>query len=380
MSNSDVSPSPPFKNPCVIHDPITVYGGAEEYVTKIASGLDIPLYTSTHEIDIGNGADVRTFETSSKHLLRYVPFLGEYSRFLQYENFEVPKRHDAVITSGIFARSVIHRPFQRRFHLLHTPTRWLFDRGPGMYANSISLVQWAQRLNQSFRRVHEISLVPRIDDFITNSELIDRRLRTYYNRNSTATIYPPVDINDYYNESRGGFLFYVGRLEDSKGIDQMIEAARDEDWTLKLAGTGSREEEFRSMAGENVEFLGFVTEEEKRSLLARCDALLFNSEHEDFGIVPVEALASGKPVVGVNEGFTKYQIENGVNGILFQRGVENLRAAILEMYDRDWDVDEIQTTAEQYSTASCLNRWRHLLETETNRKGSEQSNHGSHTE
>ncbi|MFC7199768.1 glycosyltransferase [Halospeciosus flavus] len=331
---------------------------------QLASALDAPLYTERVGIEVDSSIDVRTFEVGPPAALDRLPFTEETNRILAYENFEVPAEHDAVITTGIFARSIIHHPYQRRYHLLHTPTRWLFDRGTNLYADGITPIKWFQRLYQSIRRVHEQSIVPRIDDFVVNSEVIARRLQTYYRRNSTAIIYPPVEIGTYVNMSREGFLFHVGRLETAKGIESMIEAVNGTDWTLKLAGTGTKEPKLRSKAGENVEFLGFVSEERKRELLATCDALLFNAEHEDFGIVPVEALASGKPVVAVNEGFTKYQIEEGVNGVLFERGVKNMRDAIERMYRQEWSADQIQQTAERYSKERCINQWQELLQGE----------------
>ncbi|MFC7166110.1 glycosyltransferase [Halospeciosus flavus] len=142
---------------------------------------------------------------------------------------------------------------------------------------------------------------------------------------------------------------------------ELVDAVSGTDYKLRIAGTGSVEEDLRRRADDDVEFLGFVSEDRKRDLLARCDALLFNSEHEDFGIVPVEAFASGKPVIGVNEGFTKYQIEEDVNGILFDRGVKNVRDAINKMYGQMWDAEKIQATAERYGMERFEREWCRLI-------------------
>jgi glycosyltransferase involved in cell wall biosynthesis len=289
-----------------------------------------------------------------------LPFRG-LTRAIAYENFEVPKHHDVVITTGATSKAVIHRPYQRRYHLLHTPARWLFDLGPGQYNDDRWPVRWIKRGFQSVIRVHDQSTIPRIDDFVVNSEVIARRLQTYHRREETAVIYPPVDLSSYNHEPNEGFLLYLGRLEPHKRVGEIVDAVTGTEYDLRIAGAGSTEEELRERAGDNVDFLGFVTEERKRELLARCDALLFNSEHEDFGIVPVEAMASGNPVVGVAEGFTKYQIEDGVNGVLFERGVENMRKAIDRVYSQEWDSKRIQTSADRYGMERFENQWRSLV-------------------
>jgi len=357
-------PSPPFSDPCVVHDPITFRGGGEQYAAELASVLDAPLYTyrKTDEVDLGNDVEIVEFGERSfldRQLLR-LPFHG-ITKAVAYENFEVPEKHDAVITTGAVSKAVIHLPYQRRYHLLHTPARWLFDRGPGQYDDDSWPMKWVQRFFQSAMRVHDQSTIPRIDDFIVNSEVIARRLQTYHRREASSVIYPPVDLGSYYHEENGGFLLYLGRLEPHKRVGELVDAVSGTDYQLRIAGSGSMEDELRSRASENVRFLGFVSEERKRELLAACDALLFNSEHEDFGIVPIESLASGNPVVGVHEGFTKYQIDDGVNGISFKRGVKNVRTAINRMYEQDWDSEHIRETAEAYGMERFEQQWQDLM-------------------
>lgn len=356
------SPEPPFDDPCVVHDPMTFRGGGEQYAAELAATLDATLYTYRKTIDLDADVDVVEFGDAGvlDRTLMKLPFRG-LAVAIAYENFEVPEHHDVVVTTGGAAKATLHRPYQRRVHLMHTPQRWLFDRGPGQYAESAWPVKWAKRAYQSYMRVHDQSTIPHVDDFVVNSEVIARRLQTYHRRDPEAVIYPPVDVESYHHEEGGGFLLFLGRLEPHKRVGEVVEAVSGTDYTLKVAGTGSLEEDLRAKAADNVEFLGFVSEERKRDLLAACDALLFNSEHEDFGIVPIEALASGNPVVGVNEGFTKHQIEDGVNGVLFDRGVERMRDAIDRMYDQSWDAGEIQETAERYGMDRFEDEWRGLV-------------------
>ena len=359
---SSPTPEPPFSSPCVIHDPMIFHGGGERYAIRLAEALDAELYTYKQTASVDGDVEPIVFGNSSfgERLLERSPVSG-FSNTITYENFEVPNRHDAVITTGSVAMSVIHNPDQRRYHLLHTPQRWLFDRGPGRYESSIVPLRWIKQWYQHYMRVQTQTAVSRIDDFVVNSEVISRRLETYFRRESTEIIYPPVDTEGFYHSESEGYLLYVGRLEPHKAVGELIEAVNQLEYPLKIAGTGSREDQLRKSAEDHIEFLGFVSEDRKRELLANCNALLFNSDHEDFGIVPVEAFASGKPVIGVNEGFTSYQIEPGVNGVRFERGVANIIDAIQSALERDWDAERIQETADTFDIERFKQQWQSLI-------------------
>lgn len=357
----DTTPHPPFSNPCVIHDPLLFRGGGEQYAAELASVLDAPLYTYRAEINLEQDIEIKEFETGRAfdRIIESSPISG-LAYAVAYENFRVPPSHDLVVTTGAAAKSVIHEPHQRRYHLLHSPQRWLFDRGHRRYEDAVGPIRWIKQAYQSYMRVHDQSTIARIDDFVVNSEVIARRLQTYHRRDPVGIIYPPVNTKQYFHNEDGGYLLFVGRLEPHKGVGELVEAISGTDYMLKIAGTGSCIKSLRKRSGRNIELLGFVSESEKRELLANCDALLFNSDHEDFGIVPVEALASGKPVVGVNEGFTKHQIEDSVNGVLFDRG--EVLEAVKRMYKHDWNPKTIQQTAARYDITEFRKRWNDLIQ------------------
>lgn len=351
----------PPRNPCIVHDPMDFHGGGERYAVELARALDAPLFTYQQQVDF-DGVEISTFGNPSwfDRMLTSSPLSG-LVHSIEYENFEVPDEFDVVITTGGASKSLIHNPRQRRIHLLHSPSRWLFDLGHNRYDDSIGPIRWVKKAYQSYMRVHEQSAVSRIDDFVVNSEVIGRRLETYHRRQATEVIYPPINTSEYYHEPGEGFLLYLGRLEEHKMVEEIVRQLTGTEYQLKIAGTGSKIDEIRQIAGENVELLGYVTEAEKLALLARCDALIFNSLHEDFGIVPVEALASGKPVVGVDEGFTSYQIEDGENGILYERSQDAIYRAVERMYEEEWDHEQIQETAQRYDVETFTNSWQNLL-------------------
>jgi glycosyltransferase involved in cell wall biosynthesis len=338
----------------LIFKSIDTVGGLEQYVSELAITLNAPVYAPLQTTPLpmaasGTRPEVIGFRESGwfRDIFDHLPG-GAVVSTLEYEAFEVPAKHDIVITVGEATKAVIHHPHQRRIHLLNMPPRWLFDLAPGRYDDIPQPVRWIMQLYQSLVRVHDVSTISRIDEFVVPSETIDRRLETYYDRTADRIIYPPINTAEYYFESNDGFLLYVGRLTAAKRILEIVEALSGTDYRLKVAGTGPQENAVRKAADRNVEILGYVSDDYKRELLANCDALVFNSDREAFGIVPVEAMASGKPVVGIDEGFTQYQIRDGENGVLFSRGPENLIAAIEQMYEAEWDPEEIQQNAKRY--------------------------------
>lgn len=358
---AEVPPGPPYEAPCIVYKPLEADGGLERYVSTLAKTLEAPVYTRTQSVhpDHFGGVDIETFGRGRRDgtiLGRFIP--GSVAEVLSYENFTVPDRHDLVVTVGEPAKAVIQQPHQRRVHVLNMPPRWLFDLGPGRFEEN-GVRGSLKRLYQSAVRVHDISTLTRIDDFVVPSEVIERRLAAYYDREAAAVIHPPVQIDEYYHDEEGGYLLYLGRLTEAKRVVEIVEELSGTDYRLKVAGTGPLEDELERRAGQSVDLLGYVTEERKRELLANCDAVVFNSDREAFGIVPVEAFASGKPVVGIDEGYTQYQIEDGMNGILFERG--GLVDAVETMYRRDWDPKTIHETASRYDVETFEQQWREYL-------------------
>jgi glycosyltransferase involved in cell wall biosynthesis len=156
---------------------------------------------------------------------------------------------------------------------------------------------------------------PRVDHYFVNSPIIERRLWKYYKRDSEV-LYPPVELDRYYNDGDHGYFLHLGRLDEEKGVPEIVLAFEELNERLVMVGGAGDVDDAvlnRIERAENIEWRGFVDETEKFELLARCTAVVFNGHNEDFGIVPIEANASGKPVLSRNEGFPAIFVgeENG---------------------------------------------------------------------
>jgi glycosyltransferase involved in cell wall biosynthesis len=167
-----------------------------------------------------------------------------------------------------------------------------------------------------------------VDHFIANSHHIAGRIRRYYNRDATV-IHPPVDV-DSFTPTGGDKDFYLitGRHVSYKRIDLAIAACEKLGRDLIVTGTGPETERLKKMAGSRTRFVGQVPFSELKTYYAECRAFLMPGE-EDFGIAPVEAMASGRPVIALASGGALDTVVEGVSGVLFdEQSVDGLAEAI----------------------------------------------------
>jgi glycosyltransferase involved in cell wall biosynthesis len=284
------------------------------------------------------------------------------SEIHEYEYWSPPEEADVVVTFGTRAQHVIHHADQHRVHFFFTPARWLWDRYHG---------QWDQKHYMGHIRALDVTSTHRFDTAVAGSDLVRERVDSYYDIDP-AVAYCPVDTFEFDHESDGGYYLVLGRINPQKRVKMIVEAFNELGLPLKVAGTASDDEadyarDCRRIAGDNVEFVGWVEGEQKRDLLANARALVFAAEREDFGMPPVEAMASGKPVVGVDEGYTRYQVDDGETGVLFEPTREALVEAVRECEKREWSPEAIQARSRQFDTRAVRNQWMRILRRTTER-------------
>jgi len=197
-----------------------------------------------------------------------------------------------------------------------------------------------------------------IDQFIANSEVVQSRIRRYYDQDAEV-IYPPVSGN-WRNEGNDGYFVTWSRLDPKKRMDLVIEAFGQLDEHLIVAGTGPKESQLKQLAAkyENVEMRGYVDDIE--SLVATATAVVYAPIEEDFGIVGAEALCAGKPLIGVNEGFTQHQV-TPETGVTFSPTVESLIAAIESFDAEEYDSKTIQKIAQRYEFDQFEDQIKHTV-------------------
>jgi len=305
---------------------------------------------------------------SSKLYQAYLPVMPRALEALDLSGY------DLVISSESGpAKGVIPPPDALHLCYCHSPMRYLWDqyhvyRGGASLAPRVAMSAFGPRL-----RIWDVTSAARVDRFIANSRHVAARIKKYWRRQATV-IHPPVSVEQFAPVSaseRGGYYLWVGELAPYKRPDLAVEAfSRMNRELLVIGGPTARARALAKKAGVTVQFLGNVPFDVLRYHLARCRGLIFPGE-EDFGIVPVEAMASGRPVIALARGGVLDIIQHGVTGLLFDKQtVEDLIAAVTAFEQRrldELDPEHLVAQARQFSELRFRGGFEQLLE-ETRRE------------
>jgi glycosyltransferase involved in cell wall biosynthesis len=201
-------------------------------------------------------------------------------------------------------------------------------------------------------RSWDVATAQNVDRFLAISRTVAARIRKYYRRDA-AVIYPPVNC-DAFTQTPGrveDYYLIVARLIPYKRIDLAVDAFTRLGIKLKIVGSGGRDlPALRSRAGRNVEFVGRVSDNELKQLYAGCRGLVFPGE-EDFGIAPLEANASGRPVVAYAAGGALDTVHDGRTGVLFEhQDVDSLIDAVRRAEASSWDPVELRAHARKFDS------------------------------
>ena len=330
----------------LVHDFLLEYGGAERVLEAMHEMWpEAPVYTAFLASEkLGShwqrlkSWDMRTSWGQRVPGLRALVSPLRFLAPLYFEAFDL-SGYDVVISSSNMyqAKAVITRPETLHICYCHTPPRSLYGYTTKTDWRRHWWSRWYGELVNSKMRQVDWLAAQRPDVIVANSQETQRRIKKFWRRDSVV-IYPPVGISQGVALRtqgdplrRGDYFLYVGRLAGAKRVDLAIKACNELKLPLKIAGGGNGEDYLRSIAGQTIEFLGSVDDEQLAELYAGCRAVIFPAEDEDFGIVPVEALACGLPVVAYGKGGILETVEDGRTGVFFG---EPTAEALLGALDR----------------------------------------------
>ncbi|NLB65262.1 MAG: glycosyltransferase family 4 protein [Lentisphaerae bacterium] len=289
--------------------------------------------------------------------LARLPFFKDYYRWFlplfprAIEAFRVPAGTDLILsTSHCVAKGLIPPEGGRHLCYCFTPMRYAwslqedyFGRNPVKRA---LIEKMLARLRDWDRAASD-----RVDQFVAISRHVQTRISKYYERESTV-VYPPVATHYFTPDEAGGddgFDLVVSALVPYKRVDLAVRAYTRSGRRLKVAGAGTEREALRKLAGPSVEFVGRIPDEGVRELYRRCRFLVFPGE-EDFGIVPLEAQACGKPVVAYGRGGLLETVVAGHTGVFFSEQTEEaLLEAVAFAEEQTWERAAIRAHAEGFS-------------------------------
>lgn len=239
--------------------------------------------------------------------------------------------YDLVIsTESGPAKGVVPRPDAVHVTYVHSPMRYLWDHYHAYRREAGVLTRWTMSLLAPPLRVWDVSTAQRVDAFAANSRHVANRVRRYWRREADV-VHPPVATADFSPVTeRGDFYLCAGQLVGYKRIDLAVRAFSEMGKPLRIVGAGPQERALKAIAGPSVEFVGHQPFAALKDHMARCRALVFPGE-EDFGIVPVEVMAAGRPVIALGRGGALETVVEGRTGVLFR---EQSVAAVKEAVGR----------------------------------------------
>jgi glycosyltransferase involved in cell wall biosynthesis len=357
----------------LIHDHLAQDGGAEK-VLKVFADMypTAPIYTLLYE---KKNADKyfknRKIETSIiqslpggiKHYQWYMPFMP-----MAVEFFDL-KSYDLVISdASAFAKGVITSPNCLHICYCHTPTRYIWS-DTHQYINELKYNKYFKKIISlvlNYIRMWDRMAADRVDKYIANSKTVKRRITKYYKADSTV-IYPPVAIDKFnISENQDNYFLIGGRLAPYKRVDIVVEAFKKMGKKLKIFGDGVDLERLKKIAGDdkNIEFLGRVDDNTMAELYRKCQAFI-NPQEEDFGITPIEAMASGRPVIALKKGGATETVIEGKTGIFFDNQTpEAIIDAVNKFNSNNFNPNEIREHAKQYSTERFKREIKEYIESE----------------
>lgn len=266
-----------------------------------------------------------------------LPFVkGHYQKYLPLMPIALEQLdltgYDLIISSESGpAKGVIIRPDALHVCYCHSPMRYIWDMYHDYLSSAGIFIRILFPLVAHWLRVWDRSAADRVDVFIANSNFIKSRIYKYYRRNSKV-IFPPVCVDDFSSsEPRENFYLWLGQLVSYKRPDIAIDAFNRNGLPLVVIGEGEMLESLKSKANRNIKFLGRQPFDVVRFHLERCKALVFPGA-EDFGIVPVEAMAAGAPVIAYARGGALDTVIDGKTGIYFHKqDAESLNGAVSQL-------------------------------------------------
>ncbi len=341
----------------IIADWLTNYAGAENVISAFyrlypESKIFTTLFNAEKMKDLA-GADVET------SYIQKIPGAKNHHPWflslmpLAVESFDLSKYNVVLSSSHSIAKGVITKPETMHVCYCHTPMRYAWDDFHKYIreSNFPWLIKKMIPKQISKIRLWDRLSADRVDYFIANSSYVAQRIKKYYQRNAEV-IYPPVDTERFHAVENPAEDYYlaVGRLIPYKKFDLLVETFNQNGKKLKIAGTGSEMKKLKAIAKDNVEFLGFVPDEELKKLYANCKAFLF-PQIEDAGIAPLEAMASGRPVIALKAGGVVDVLREGKTGVFFkEQSVESLDEAVSKFEKQKFDSAQIRKHALKFST------------------------------
>jgi glycosyltransferase involved in cell wall biosynthesis len=357
----------------LVYDRVNKWGGAERVLLALHELFpDADLFTSVYNKEKAKWAKGFSIIPS---FLQDFPLAKDAHEFYPllmpaaFESFHFNDYDLVISVTSEAAKGIITKP--KTLHICYclTPIRYLWSGYDEYFSTPLSRILSYPAI--SYLRKWDKVASTRPDAFIAISQEVRSRIKTFYNRD-TEVIHPPVALietdSSKKSNKKGEYYLVVSRLVHYKRIDLAIMACNKLNLPLKIVGVGSELEKLKRIAGPTIEFLGFVPDEELIPLYKEAKALLFPGS-EDFGIVMVEALGFGTPVIAYKKGGARDIIEDGKSGILFpSQTVASLIKAIRRSEKKNFNTTHLKKRAQHFSATQFKKKMKAYIDESLQKK------------
>jgi glycosyltransferase involved in cell wall biosynthesis len=356
----------------IVADWLNSKAGAERVILLLAEMFPTAdIYTSVFKAESFPELKTRNVYTTylQKSPLRFKHQLFAALRPKAFESINLDKYDLVISSSHAEAKGIITKPETLHVCYCHTPTRYLWSH----YHEYLKRNQFGffDSLFKSFMpslihnlRIWDRVAADRVDVFVANSKNTQRRIKKYYERESEL-VYAPVDFGRFNRtqQTTGAYYLVVGRQIAYKRTDMVVEAINQLGKSLKVIGTGPELDRLKSLTkSDKIEFLGSPSDEEVSKYFANCKALVFPQE-EDFGIVPLEAMAAGKPVIAYGKGGALETVIEGKTGVFFsEQTPTSLMEAIKRFESMNIRPEDCRERAKEFDNSIFKQKMRAVIE------------------
>jgi len=370
----------------LVHDYLVQYGGAERVLECFTELFpEAPIYTLVYNKEFMHGKfSDKNIKTS---FIQKMPFAKNRHRIfpplmpLAIEQFDFDNYDIVLSDSSSFAKGAITGPKTLHICYMHTPMRYAWDDCQ-KYTNDFYFPDFIKKMipiAMNYIRVWDRISADRPDKIIANSNFVSKRIKKYYRKDSKI-VHPPLNFDNFYvSQEIGDYFLMVGRLIAYKRFDIAIKAFNELRLPLKIIGRGPEMARLKKIAKPNIQFLGRVPDDELANYYARCKAFIFPQE-EDFGIVAMEAMASGRPIIAYRGGDIQEHVIEGKTGVFFENQSSRDIVDTVHKFDaKNFDPNFIRENVKKFDKALFKAKIKNYVNEELEKFKADKiiNNHGS---
>ncbi|MFA6423644.1 MAG: glycosyltransferase [Patescibacteria group bacterium] len=355
----------------LVHDFLNQLGGAERVLTVLHQMYPTaPVYTLLYDPEKTRGF-FSSWDIRPSYLQKWPNFLKKRQKYLlpfystAIESFDLSEYDLVISSSNSFAKGVITGPDTLHVSYCHSPMRYAWD-WHAEYLNENKLNWFSKKIVKKI--IHQIRIwdkesAKRVDFWIANSNNVKQRIKKYYHQDSEV-LFPPVNSSNFkIEENPSDYFLIVSRLSAYKKVELAVKTFNELGYHLVVVGTGEQYNMLKSIAKPNVEIVGFKSDKVVQEYMSNCRAFVHPLE-EDAGITPLEAMASGRPVIAYHKGGSLESVQEGINGVFFNEPtVDSLIEGIKKFEEAEsrFDPQKIQESVSQFDNSKFKEKLEKII-------------------